>query len=472
MRMKFLDLIRMSVSSLWRRKLRTILTILGVVIGTASIVVMVSIGIGLNQSTMDQIEKNGGLTTIQVSPNESGYGGGMVVAATSSADSGSSEKKEPVRINDAAIETLKALPNVEYVSPVLSMYVMAKQGVYEGNLTIKGMSLEALERMDIPIKEGTLPESDTELQLFYGNTVITDFYNAKKQEYFWETGELPDVDLMNKPLFIIFDTDAYWNSKYGGTNEDGTQIQPPKKYIIPTSGLADGGPEDYNGEYSYTVYANVDALKAQLKKVFKNKAIPGQPTRSTGKPYKEIFYNQAMVKVDKMENVQEVQDLISGMGYSVYSNIEWMKQMQEQANQVQAVLGGIGAVSLFVAAIGIANTMMMSIYERTKEIGILKVIGCGLRTIRNMFLLEAAFIGFIGGAIGLILSYGISAGINFLTSGGAEGMAVAGTASTSVIPVWLALAALLFAILIGMVAGFFPALRAMRLSPLAAIRNE
>ena len=79
---------------------------------------------------------------------------------------------------------------------------------------------------------------------------------------------------------------------------------------------------------------------------------------------------------------------------------------------IQADLGGIGAVYLLVAAIGIANTMMMSIYERTKEIGVLKVLGCSLKTIRNMFLIEAGFIGFIGGIIGLILSLLVSVLIN------------------------------------------------------------
>ena len=79
--------------------------------------------------------------------------------------------------------------------------------------------------------------------------------------------------------------------------------------------------------------------------------------------------------------------------------------MQEQSRNIQLVLGGIGAVSLFVAAIGIANTMMMSIYERTKEIGIIKVLGCALQNIREMFLMEAGFIGFLGGVIGVVLSY-------------------------------------------------------------------
>jgi ABC-type antimicrobial peptide transport system permease subunit len=175
------------------------------------------------------------------------------------------------------------------------------------------------------------------------------------------------------------------------------------------------------------------------------------------------------VEVDDMKNVSEVQKIINDMGFQASSQMDWLEQSQKQSNMVQGVLGGIGAVSLFVAAIGIANTMMMSIYERTKEIGIIKVLGCDMRNIKNMFLLESGFIGFMGGVIGILLSYGISFIANKFLSGqflvGIEG-------DLSRIPPWLSLAAIGFAIFVGMAAGFFPALRAMKLSPLAAIRNE
>ena len=109
--------------------------------------------------------------------------------------------------------------------------------------------------------------------------------------------------------------------------------------------------------------------------------------------------------------------------------------------------------------------MMMSIYERTKEIGILKVLGCDLRDIGKMFLLEAGFIGFAGGLSGLVLSYSLSAVINFIAKNSSyQGI--------SFIPLWLALLALAFSVLVGMAAGFFPAHRAMKLSPLAALKNE
>ena len=112
--------------------------------------------------------------------------------------------------------------------------------------------------------------------------------------------------------------------------------------------------------------------------------------------------------------------------------------------------------------------MLFRSYERTKEIGIIKVLGCDLGNIRSMFLLEAGFIGFFGGMAGLILSEIISAVVNSVVGKASGGY----YEQLSYIPLWLILVSLVFAVLVGMVAGFFPALRAMKLSPLAAIRNE
>ena len=168
-----------------------------------------------------------------------------------------------------------------------------------------------------------------------------------------------------------------------------------------------------------------------------------------------------------MENVSAVQQMISDMGYETYSSMEWIESDMQIMNIVQAVLGGIGAVSLFVAAIGITNTMMMSIYERTKEIGIMKVIGCRIRDIQALFLIEAGYIGLIGGTLGVGLSYILSVVINKIISGTDMGFD-----NISRIPIWLGGVSVVFAILIAMVAGFFPSVRAMKLSPLAAIRAE
>lgn len=447
--MKFLDLLRMSSSNLWKRKVRTILTVLGVVIGVASIVVMISLGLGLSRSLMAQYESYGSLTQITV---REPWGG----------DSSDQETK---RLDDALVQELESMEHVESVYPVIELSAIAKYGSYEGYLQIQGMSKEAIESLKLDVGEGQLPGSDRELTFFYGCEVLQNFYNTKGSGgSYWETGILPDIDLMNDPIFIIFDTSAYYSSQ--GTSEDGQTVKPPKKYLIPTCGV-ETMPEDGWSQYGWYTYCDIEQLLPQLKKIFKNTVIPGQPTTKTGKPYKEIFYNELYVNVDNMDYVMDVQNYLTELGYNAYSNAEWVESEQKTMGYIQAVLGGIGAVSLFVAAIGITNTMMMSIYERTKEIGVMKVLGCDLRNIRSLFLLEAGFIGFIGGVIGLILSFILSAVINHVAASANEYMT-----GISYIPFWLVLLSLIFAVLVGMLAGFFPARRAMRLSPLAAIRNE
>ena len=445
--MKFVDLLAMSLKNLSRRKLRTALTVLGVVIGTASIVVMVSLGIGLSELNRELISSYGSLTEITVNNPYNG-----------------DSTKDPLYLTDDVVKQMEKLPYVTGVYPMLQVDVLMQQGKYTSNVTLNGVPYEYLKK--IPLGQGTLSySSDHELKLIYGNAIIQWFTDAKGNNTYWETGELPNVDFMGKPMFVIFDTDTYYQSQNGG--EDAPK--PPKKYLLKSDGVVEGGVDDYNS-YAYNVYTRLDLLETQLKRIFKKKAIPGQPTTKKGKPYRYFIYNSCSVNVDDIEHVGEVQKKLTDMGFQASSNADWMKQSEQQSNMIQAVLGGIGAVSLFVAAIGIANTMMMSIYERTKEIGIIKVLGCDMKVIRNMFLLESGFIGFMGGVVGLVFSAGISFAINHFLQIGQTMTGMSGNISR--IPLWLAAASVGFAVLMGMAAGFFPALRAMKLSPLAAIRNE
>ena len=451
--MRFLDLLTMSINNLRRRKVRTALTVLGVVIGTASVVVMVSLGIGLNALMMEMYSSYGSMTAIEIY----NYG--------NNGNNGTNDN--PLYLTDDTVKEFLRIPHVTSASPVLETNVILKQGVYETNTSINGVTREFMEQ--IPLGQGKLPDpKSTEMEFIYGNAIVQWFQNSKTGKGYWDTQELPDIDYMNKPMFVIFDTDAYYQSRSGGSG-DGTPVKAPKKYLIRTAGVVEGGIDDYNS-YAYGVYTDIDQLKTQLKKIYKKNPIPGQPTNKKGKPYSYFIYNQAYVYADDMENVTAVQKAITDMGFQANSQMEWIEQSQQTYNMIQLVLGGIGAISLFVAAIGIANTMMMSIYERTKEIGVIKVLGCDLRTIRNMFLLESGFIGFMGGVIGVAISYGIGFIMNHFLGIGQIMTGQAGNISR--IPLWLAAAAVVFAIFVGMAAGFFPSLRAMHLSPLAAIRNE
>lgn len=464
--MKWTDLLRMSGNNLVRRRLRTFLTVLGVVIGTASIVVMVSLGIGLRQSVYEAAEESGGLTSVSVSVSDQSSG------------SKTTNKKQKL-ITDDAIKKLGELEHVQSASPVLNVSAKLQKGKYEANVQLTGMKAEALKAQNLPLVSGSLPDkANGQLNFLPGNMVIMSFHAKGSDSYsdynYSDPSSLPDINFTKDKFFLsITESSAGQQSGSSGTSSASnaasalaSSADNTKKYYVKASGTLRGSTDEWSS-YSSNVYVDLDALLKALKTGTKGGVIPGQPVTAGGKPYPYLVYSSAALKVDDAKNVESVMNAVKALGYQANSNMELINSSKKQFAIIQGVLGAIGAVSLFVAAIGIANTMMMSIYERTKEIGVIKVLGCSLKNIRQMFLLEAAFIGLFGGLAGNGLSLLVSFVINHFAAGFASGIGVSG--SLSVIPLWLAGAAMVFATLIGMAAGYFPALRATRLSPLAAI---
>ena len=175
--MRWSDLLRMSAGSLKRRKLRAFLTILGVVIGTASIVVMISLGLGLQQSMYEQMELDGGTTGLTVTGKSDG---GMMYSY--SIGTGSEEESEKY-ITDETIKELKMLDHVKSADPVLNYSALALKGKYEGYIQLYGMTPEAMESLNLKLEPGgRLPDPDSpELELLFGNMVLVDFYSSKIQ---------------------------------------------------------------------------------------------------------------------------------------------------------------------------------------------------------------------------------------------------------------------------------------------------
>lgn len=512
--MKISDILGMSLTNLWRRKMRTVLTVLGVIIGTASIVVMLSLGLGLKQAMMAQVSTAGGLTEILVY-SDGDYG------------------TDTLLLSDDTINSFMEIEHVDKVEPQIYYNMPVQAGKYEADISIIGVSQEYLEKMELG--EGSLPEAGNgSLELIMGNQILGDFYDITTGVYpYWENGELPNVDLMKTPLIGGIDKEESYtdpesdvsasasndvDSTFSDSSDDFEDSQDDfsddsddftddgaeddssdaaddlsfddleedfeddsmsnsaftsstKRVQLKVAGVTEGDMETYT-EYSYNCYTEIESLKAFLKQNYsENDLIPGQPTDRNGKPYRDLKYTQLVVNVDESANVEDVLQTIQDMGYRGEANKEWLEEIEKEFMIIEAVLGGIGAISLLVAAIGIANTMTMSTYERTKEIGIMKVLGCSLGNIRSMFLAEAAFIGFLGGVCGIMLSYILSFVANKVVAPMAMSDYGDGT-KISVIPIWLVLLAILFSTIIGMAAGFFPAQRATKLSPLAAIRNE
>ena len=148
----------------------------------------------------------------------------------------------------------------------------------------------------------------------------------------------------------------------------------------------------------------------------------------------------------------------------------------EIANRVlavmQALLGSVGALALLVATLGVANTMMMAIYERTREIGVLKALGARNKEVRRMFTADAVLLGFIGGIVGLILGTLLGRLVDQIGHYYLAREGVTGIGQMSIVPPWLAIGALVFAAFIGVIGGFYPAARATRLDPVEALKHE
>lgn len=455
--MNSLDLIRMGLKNLFRRKVRTFLTILGVIIGTASIVVMVSLGFGMNESFKNEIEKMGSLSVINVSQS---YGGGM------GGGYGSSQSKT---LDDKAIDSMSKLKGVTAVTPILDTSMKIVSGRYGAYAQVVGIIPETMDDFEFNISEGrSLIEGDG-LNLVMGYSVPFQFYDLKARNFYYPgPNEKPKVDVMNDKLVMTFDM-SYGDKKpanSGGEVPGGQKTKPPKVYKVKVVGMIREGSMDKD----YCVYMNIYELKKLIQENNKSQGSQGKQMPGMSQ---QNGYQRAMVKVKDMEDVQRVQSQIKEMGFEAYSLTDWLESMKKTSATLQMVLGGIGGISLLVAALGITNTMIMSIYERTREIGVMKVIGAALSDIRRIFLFESGMIGFVGGVIGLGFSKLMSILLNTFAGGLLNFMGPMGDGSTiSIIPMWLALFSLVFATLVGLISGFYPARRAMKLSAIEAIRTE
>lgn len=433
------DILALCAGNLLRRKTRTILAVIGVIVGVCAIVVMVSIGVALNVGFQDMIEGFGDLHSIQVY----NYGGG-----------GSNGKQS--KLDDATITKIGKLDGVTAITPVIEDYMVIGIGQMKTQASVYGMDPEYIARMNYDLESGrnmTAADSDSNVLLF-GYNVACWFYNPRtSQSYDWSNTE-PTVNVVSRD--VILTKDWTW-----GTNESAGDIK-YEEFGAEGIGLLSG----LDSEYSYQVFMPIKAM--EKIKAANTKAEGGQPTVG------QKTYEQVLIYAEDIDKIQDICSTIKeDYGFYTYSLTDMLKELQSTANLIEMVLGGIGAISLLVAAIGIANTMIMSVYERTREIGVMKVIGASLGDIQKMFLAEAGMIGFGGGVIGIILSYLISILINTVGAGlMADLIGTAGAAKASVIPIWLSIGALAFATLVGIISGWLPAKRAMNLSALEGLKNE
>lgn len=458
--MNSIDLLVMGLKNLFRRKLRTFLTALGILIGTISIVVMISLGIAMNESMNKNIEQMGDLTFIQVYPKY---------------DEKLAMRGKENKITDKDIEKIKNVEGVQAVTPLLTESVKMISGRYSADyIRVTGMDLDAIKNFGYELEQGKFIEEKDRNAIIFGSRAPLKFRDAKKKTSSrmgmhggfggMENGEeeTPEVDVMKDRILMTFDT------SYGDRNRPSNEKRvPPLK--MNTVGLLKKK-DDY--QVDNMVIMDIKALK-KLKEDYERKMGQERQTNRDDEGYFEL-----KVKAADYKKVLDVQNELKALGYEAWSMLEYIEPMKKLNQTFQMIFGGIGAIALLVAAIGITNTMIMAIYERRKEIGVMKVIGAQIKDIKRLFLLESGMIGLLGGSLGLGLSYLISWVLNkyvapMMMEQMNMGMGMGGEQPPmSVIPVWLALGALGFTALIGLISGYLPARKAMKLSALEAIKNE
>ncbi|MCL1849716.1 MAG: ABC transporter permease [Clostridiales bacterium] len=458
--MNSVDVLRMAYGNLFRRKMRAILTIVGVFIGTMAIVVMMSLGIGLQESTTKQMESWGDINNITVNQGRSW-----------NPETGEYMGEEQ-RLNDDAVALIKSQPGVLAVMPSIQVGGQVNWGKKQGWFSLYGVDPEIFNQMNYEIAGGRrLRKADTNAVLV-GWQVINQFWDPDDTNYWmrWSRENQSDsTEMIGEVVYVTL------NNNY--------MYEMSRKQPLTVVGVLEGEFKDH----AYSAYAPIETLQ-KWRDFVNDKSYMTQEQRQQQEQWEKEMkergdfyygrdptdYDQILVRCKDVKTARAVAASLREVGYNLWTVADYMEGVENQALIIQAVLGGIGGITLLVASIGIANTMIMAIYERTREIGVMKVIGATGGDVMKMFLMEAGLIGVCGGVLGLACSLGISRLINYL-AGDFFGMGMGYRSEQydiSVIPPYLMLFALVFAFLIGIIAGLYPARRASKLSPILAIRNE
>lgn len=440
--MKFFDLLRLIFGNLNRRKGRVALTAIGVVIGTAAVVILVSLAIGLQMNANEQLYGIGDLTQIQVSPT---YGEGPVVVGPGGGGGGGAPPQQKLLTN-LALEEIRAIPGVEWVVPreFLMAGGMVKYQRLEGGANIIGVDVDDLASLGLEATQGSTALGRGVVVM--GPMIANNFYDPRQRP---GQEPPPPPDLYDQQIQMIV---SKWDAQGNETR---------KNVSLRVSGVL----KETRGESDWTIYLPLDQVKA-LNEWAMNRRIN----------YNKDGYSMAVVKAANVDQVLDVADQITQLGYQAYTPQSFVQGINNFYVILQVIFGGVGAIALLVAAIGIANTMAMSILERTREIGLMKAVGATNRDVLAIFLGEASGIGFLGGLGGVLIGWLAGQAINVIAivylAGQASQQGGPPPSVAVYTPLWLPVFALVFSTLIGMISGLYPALRAATMIPVMALKYE
>lgn len=466
--MKIPDLAELALRNLRESLLRNSLTTVGISVGVASLVAMLSLGIGLQQLASRRLMKSGLFDTVVVTSRRDLRGMGREEER-----SGPTPGESRV-LDEAARLEIEHLPNVSEAYPDIRFITELRFEDKPHMTMIAAMPSSAKSNDAFEGMQGNFFSSDAAAEVILQKSFA--------EELLGKTPALgaaePNVAELAKPLLGKELTMRYAQrassaaqtpSAGASTNDDdligASYSVVSREQQLKIVGVSDLDPESMRGPTRAKVFLPLKLAESlhvmqptDLREI--SRAGSGQPV-----------YSSISVRVKNPSQVQPVEDAIKKMGFTTFSILDASRGLRQFFAVLYAFLGIFGSLALMVASIGIVNTLVMAILERRREIGIMKAIGASDGDVKKLFFAEAGAMGILGGIVGVALGWAIGQVINVGTNVYLKRQSLPPEHFWAV-PLWLVGGAILFAFVVSLVSGLYPAGRAARLDPVQALRYE
>jgi ABC-type lipoprotein release transport system permease subunit len=483
--MSFLDILHLALRNLRQAKLRAVLTTMGVIVGVAVIVTMMSFGLGLQRNMLDRFKALDFFNEIQV------FGQGLSTLAGLERSSRGPEgerrndrrsDKSPTRIlDDAGIKEIAAIPGVAYVEPSVSFNVFVRANGKLRSSYVGGANIPNAATRFQHFSAGKMISSPTAGEAVVSERFLKDFGFEKPADAIGKTLELLAPPSENKkndseeedtPNFFGIPLDD------PGLDESNPDVETKTFRIAGVlgeikEGVGQGGLRGlFPGAQIYIPLQMAHDWSVQHRSPMGQVALALARRGGSLSEGQNEGYEAAVVRVTDPKHLTQVRQKLTELGFGSFSIVDEIDQIRTVFLIIDSVLGLLGGISLLVASFGIANTMIMSILERTREIGIMKAIGAEDREIKLIFFVEAAVIGIVGGIAGVLIAWGIDAIANRLAYRFILKPQGASFIDFFSLPIYLSVGAILFALVVSILAALYPASRAARIDPVRALRHD
>jgi len=457
--MKTHDLVELASRNLRESMLRNGLTTAGIGVGVASLVAMLSLGVGLQELASARLSSSGLFDSIVVSQ----------LRNDRERDNDEPEpvipESEPRVLNESVRREIERIPNVIEVHPEIRFASEVRWNDKSRITQVGGLAQSAAKTEAFETIQGK----------FFSSPAARETILQKEFAEILSAGH-PDV-LIGQQLVLRYaerqqlapeESDS---SFMGGTGEEAEDLDygftlVRREQSLRIVGILDQEPFGGLRQISRSRVFIPNALAEEL-----NIAGAGDLRGVIGDSPTEKTYSIFMVQVASPTQVAAVQDSIRGMGYRTFSILDATSGLRRFFSILDLFLGIFGSLALVVASLGIINTLVMAVLERRREIGIMKAIGASDQDVKKLFFAEAGALGFAGGIAGVCLAAAIGLAINVGTSIYLERQGLQPDKVWSS-PWWLLAAAILFSVLVSLVSGLYPAARAAKLDPVKALRYE